>query len=301
MTIETTISAEFPFRSHYVEVHDAKMHYVDEGAGDPILFLHGNPTSAYLWRNIIPHLSPFARCIAPDLIGMGRSDKPESNYRFYDHAKYIAGLIETLDLRKLTLVLHDWGSALGFHYAAHHPEQINGLAFMEAILQSMPSWELFDPKVRELFQAFRTPTVGWQMLVDQNMFIEQVLPGNVIRKLTDEEMHHYRQPFLDPASRKPIWRWPNELPIAGEPADVVAVVDHYHAWLQQTALPKLLVYGTPGALIPAPVVAWCQQKLKNLQVVNIGPARHYLQEDNPHGIGSALAIWYKKLSEDQKR
>ncbi len=289
------ISADFPYQSRYIEVLGSQIHYVDEGAGDPILFLHGNPSSSYLWRNIIPHVMPLGRCIAPDLIGMGKSDKPDIEYRFFDHVKYVEGFIERMGLENITLVVHDWGSALGFYYAMRHEGNVKGLAFLEAILMPVPSWAMFPEASREMFQGFRTPEVGWDMIVNKNMFIEEVLPSKIIRRLSTEEMDHYREPFIEPGARKPVWRGPNELPIAGEPPDVVEAVARYSQWLQATDLPKLLFYGSPGELVQAPVVDWCKQNLKNLRLVDIGPGIHYLQEDNPHLIGAELARWYPGL------
>jgi len=289
------ISAGFPFQSHYVEIRGSKIHYVDEGSGDPILFLHGNPESSYIWRNIIPYLTSMGRCLAPDLIGMGKSDKPDIEYRFFDHVKYVEGFIQQLDLKNITLVIHDWGSALGFHYAMRHENNIKGIAFMEAFIMPIPKWEMFGPKdIIGLFQAIRTPEVGWDMVVNQNLFIEG-MQGAVVRKLSEEEMNHYREPFKDPSSRKPVWRWPNEIPIEGIPPDITEVVETYNKKLQQSELPKLLFYATPGILISTPMVEWCQKNLKNLKVINIGPGIHYIQEDNPHLIGSELANWYKSL------
>lgn len=289
------ISADFPYKSNYIEVHGSKIHYIDEGSGDPILFLHGNPTSSYLWRNIIPHLSTMGRCIAPDLIGMGKSDKLDIEYRFFDHVKYVEGFIQRMGLKNITLVIHDWGSALGFHYAMRHESNVKAIAFMEAILMPVPSWEMFPPDFKQVFQAFRTPEVGWEMIVNKNMFVEKILPGGVVRKLTEEEMNHYREPFKEPASRKPVWRWPNEIPIERKPADVNAAVDTYSQKLQKSELPKLLFYATPGAILPTPMVEWCRQNLKNLKTVDIGQGIHFLQEDNPHLIGSELAKWYSGL------
>jgi haloalkane dehalogenase len=276
-------------------VHGSKLHYIEEGTGDPILFLHGNPTSSYLWRNIIPHLRLHGRCIALDLVGMGKSDKPDIEYRFVDHVKYVEGFIDKLGLQNITLVIHDWGSALGFHYAMRHEQNVKGLAFMEAILMPVPSWDAFIPDLRQTFQAFRTPDVGWDMIVNKHVFVEQVLPGAVVRKLTDAEMNHYRAPYTDPPSRKPLWRWPNEIPIAGEPADVGAIVEAYNQKLQQSSLPKLLFSATPGALVTEQAVAWCRQNLRNLKVIDIGPGIHFVQEDNPHLIGAELAQWYASL------
>ncbi len=268
---------------------------MDVGVGDPILFLHGNPTSSYLWRNIIPYLASLGRCIAPDLIGMGKSDKPDIEYRFFDHVKYIEGFVEQMELKKVTLVGHDWGSGLDFHYAAAHENNVKGIAFMEAILMPIPSWDLFPEKARKTFKAFRTADVGWDMIINENRFIEQVLPGSIVRKLTETEMNHYREPFKNPSSRKPVWRWPNELPIEGSPADVVTAVTAYNEWFQQSELPKLLFYATPGAILSEPIVKWCKKHLKNLKTVDIGTGIHFLQEDNPHLIGQELADWYKSL------
>lgn len=291
MNKQDTISPAFPFQSNYIEVKGAKMHYIDEGEGDPILFLHGNPTSSYLWRNVIPHVTALGRCIAPDLMGFGKSDKPESEYRFYDHADYLDAFIEALGLTNITLVIHDWGSALGFHYASRHADNMKGIAFMEALLMPTPSWDVFDENARAMFQGFRTPEVGWDMLVNQNIFIEQVVPHGIMRDLSDEEMAYYRAPFTETASRKPIWQFPNDIPIANEPEDMTATVNAYNQWLQASELPKLLIHATPGALTPAPLVEWCQAMLKNLTVVDVGEGLHYLQEDNPHGIGQAIAEW----------
>ena len=289
------ISADFPYAPHYVEIHGSRMHYIEEGNGDPVLFLHGNPTSSYLWRNIIPHVQSHARCIALDLIGMGKSAKPDIDYSFFDHATYVEGFIDTLGLQNLTLVIHDWGSALGFHYAMRNEANIKALAFMEAILMPIPSWDAMPPDLKETFQAFRTPDVGWDMIVNQHMFVEQILPSLVVRALTDAELDHYRAPYIDPPSRKPLWRWPNEIPIAGEPAVVVAMVEEYNRKLQQSQLPKLLFSATPGGIIDAQAVAWCQQHLPHLQVVDIGAGIHFVQEDNPHLIGTELAKWYSSL------
>lgn len=293
---QAQISSEFLFKSNYIEVNGSKIHYIEEGEGDPILFLHGNPTSSYLWRNIIPYLKDKGICIAPDLIGMGKSDKPDIDYSFFDHVKYIEGFIEKMNLQNITLVVHDWGSALGFHYAMRNEANVKGIAFMEAILMPF-KWEFFaDEEVRKIFKAFRTPEVGWDMIVNQNFFIEQIL-GKMgsVRNLSKEEMNHYRKPFEKPEHRKPVWKWPNEIPIDGIPQDVTEAVQSYNQKLQESNIPKLLFYAEPGTLVPKPLVDWCKTNLKNLKVVNIGPGVHYLQEDNPHLIGSEIAKWYDSL------
>ena len=288
------ISAAFPFESKYVEVHGSKMHYIDEGAGDPILFLHGNPTSSYLWRNIIPFLTPHGRCIAPDLIGMGKSDKPDIPYRFFDHYKYVEGFIEKMGLSNVTLVIHDWGSGLGFHYAMQHESNIKGIAFMEAIVR--PSkWSEFPRDFKMGFKLFRTPGVGWLMISVMNMFVKQILPQAIVRELSEEEKRYYASPYPTIASRKPVRQWPCEIPIDGTPADVHQAVEEYNRKLQESDLPKILFHAKPGGIIGEETVQWCKDNLKNLRTVDIGKGIHFIQEDNPTLIGEELAKWYQGL------
>lgn len=289
------ISAAFPFQAHHVEVHGSRIHYVDEGTGEPVLFLHGTATWSYLWRNVIPHLAPHARCIAPDLIGMGRSDKPRIEYRFFDHMRYLDGFIERLGLKRIVLVGLEWGASLGSCYAMRHEAHIRGLAFMEPLLMPILRWEDVPQNVVAQFRAFRTPAVGWDLIVDQNMLIEQVLPSLVARGLTEEEMKYYREPFLEKSSRTPLWRCINEIPFAGEPVDVTEVVNAYNQWLQQSPLPKLVLHATPGFIMQAPQVAWARQYLPNLKAVDIGRGVLYLPEDQPHRVGEELAGWYRTL------
>ena len=288
------ISAQFPFESHYVDVEGSRMHYVEEGAGDPILFLHGNPTSSYLWRNIIPHLSSQARCIAPDLVGFGKSDKPDIPYRFFDHVRYVDGFIEALGLENITLVIHDWGSALGFHYAMRSEDNVKGLVFMEAMLVT-ESWESFPKDFKTGFRLFRTPGVGWIMIVPMNAFLKKLLPQAIVRDLTDEELDRYREPFPTLRSRKPIRRMPRDLPIDGKPADVAEAVESYSRKLQESELPKLLFTADPGGIISPARAEWAESHLKNLKIVDIGPGIHFLQEDNPHLIGREIALWHEGL------
>jgi haloalkane dehalogenase len=290
-----SISPEFPFESKYIEVHGAKMHYIDEGEGDPILFLHGNPTSSYLWRNIIPYMTSLGRCIAPDLIGMGKSDKPEIPYRFFDHSTYVNGFIETLGLKNITLVIHDWGSGLGFHYAAHHADNVKGIAFMEAIVKPS-NWEDFPPDFKMGFKMMRTPIIGWLMISVGNMFIKKLLPQATHRALTSKEMEIYSEPYPTVASRLPVRQWPLEIPIDGSPKDVYEEVSYYSEWLQTTELPKLLFYAQPGGIIDEKVRTWCANAMSNITMVDIGDGMHYLQEDNPHLIGEELASWYTTVS-----
>jgi haloalkane dehalogenase len=289
-----TISTDFPFESKYLDVHGSKIHYIDEGEGDPILFLHGNPTSSYLWRNIIPYLVPHGRCIALDLIGMGKSDKPDLEYRFFDHAKYVEGFIEQLGLSNVTVVLHDWGSGLGFHYAMRHESNIKGIAFMEAVVKPM-SWASVPNPNKVLFKLFRTTGVGWFLLTFMNMFLKVFLPQMIVRKLSAKEMDYYNAPYKTYKSRKPVRQWPNEIPFDGQPSDVYEAVSHYSTKLQQSKLPKLLFYANPGVIIDGPYLEWCKQNIKNLEVIDIGEGLHFIQEDNPHLIGEELAKWYQGL------
>jgi haloalkane dehalogenase len=290
---EQNISAEFTFESNYLEVLGSQMHYIDEGEGDTILFIHGNPTSSYLWRNIIPYVEPYGRAIAVDLIGMGKSDKPDIGYRFVDHAKYLEAFIEKLDLNNITLVVHDWGSALGFNYAMQNEDNVKGIAFMEAFLMPL-TWNGFPENVKEIFQTIRTPESGYDLIVNKNFFVEQLLPRAILRNLTEEEMNQYREPFKTVESRKPTWLWPNEIPIDGKPADVHKIVTDYNQWLQETELPKLLFYANPGGLTNASIVDWSEANLKNLETIDLGQGIHYLQEDHPEAIGKALADWIKE-------
>src|ERR1700737_907001 len=265
-------------------------------AGNPdapvALFLHGNPTSSYLWRNVIPLVAPTAHCIAPDLIGFGQSGKPDIEYRFADHVRYLDAFLANAEISSAFVIAHDWGSALAFHLAARRPEFIRGLAFMEFIWP-MPTWEDFHAAGRETFQKFRTPGIGEQMILEDNAFIERVLPGAIIRKLTDEEMAIYRAPFSTPESRVPTWRFPNELPIAGKPADVYSTIEHAHAALSRSSYPKLLFAGDPGVLVSPLFADRFAKKLNNCRVLHIGPGLHYLQEDHPEAIGKATAEWIK--------
>ena len=254
------------------------------------LFLHGNPTSSYIWRNVIPQVAPTAHCIAPDLIGFGQSGKPDIEYRFADHVRYLDEFLDKAGISSAFVIAHDWGTALAFHLAARRPEFIRGLAFMEFIWP-MPTWEDFHADGRETFQKFRTPGVGEEMILEGNAFVEQVLPGGIVRKLTDDEMSVYRAPFPTPESRRPTWRFPNELPIAGEPADVNSILEKAHRALEHSSYPKLLFTGNPGVLVSPTFTESFAQKLKNLRVVNLGAGRHYLQEDHAEVIGATVNQW----------
>ena len=287
------ISAAFPYESRFVTVKGSQMHYVEQGQGDPILFVHGNPTSSYLWRNVIPHLTGSGRCIALDLIGMGRSGKPDIPYRLFDHVEYFEGFIDALNLGRITLVLHDWGGFLGMHYASQNQENVRAIAMMETVINPM-RWTDRSETFQGLFKRFRSEE-GWEMIVKKNMFVEGVLPGAIIRKLTEEEMERYRAPFREESARKPVYVFPNEIPIDGEPADVAAALESYGKALAQSTIPMLLLTFEPGAIIMQPEKDWCRQTFPNLTVKEMGPGIHFVQEDQPAGIGKAIADWLAGL------
>jgi haloalkane dehalogenase len=279
-----------------VPVLDSTMAYREAGSSSSptVLFLHGNPTSSYLWRNIIPLVAPVAHCIAPDLIGLGQSGKPDIEYRFFDQVRYLDAFLDKTGISSAYVVAHDWGTALAFHLAARRPEFIRGLAFMEFI-RPMPSWNDFHADAVEIFKKFRTPGVGEDLILHENMFVEQVLPGAIVRRLTEDEMAVYRAPFPTPESRLPTWRFPNDLPIEGEPADVYSVIEEAHRALAQSSYPKLLFAGDPGALVSPAFAESFANGLKNCRLIHIGPGLHFLQEDNPVAIGTTIHEWLKEL------
>lgn len=294
---EDNISADYPFKPHYVEVFGSKMHYIEEGTGQPIVFIHGNPTWSYLWRNVLPHLTPYGRCIALDLIGYGRSEKPQIEYKWTNQARYVEEFFRKMGLHDVVLVLHDWGVSLGLNYAMRHESRVKAIAFMEGIFKTFPQWDDFStPEFRALFQKFRQGGQGgegWKLLVEENFFIEHLLSGGVGRQLSSKEMDHYREPFRTTSSRIPIWSLARSVPVDGNPGDVWDALNEINESLKQSRCPKLLLYATPGGIVTSDSVAWCQQHLKNVNTVHVGPGLHYIQETTPHRIGRELADWYK--------
>ncbi|MEA2678421.1 MAG: haloalkane dehalogenase [Candidatus Binataceae bacterium] len=292
---EANISPTDSHPRRRVNVDGVEMAYVDLGSGDPIVFLHGNPTSSYLWRNVIPHLSGLGRCLAPDLVGMGDSGRaPDGSYRFVDHARYLDGWFDALGglKRNVTLVVHDWGSALGFHWAYRNQSSVKGIAYMEAIVRPVTLAE-WPEAARKVFLGMRSPA-GDEMVLKNNVFIERILPGSILRKLTDAEMTMYRKPYLEAGeSRRPMLTWPRQIPIDGAPADVTAIVKAYADWLSQSPLPKLFVNAEPGAILIGPQREFCRQ-WPNQQEFTVRGS-HFIQEDSPHEIGAAIAAWYRSL------
>lgn len=290
-----TISAEFPFESKFVTVHGSKMHYVDVGEGDPILFVHGNPTSSYLWRNIIPHLSGQARCVAVDLIGMGKSDHPDIPYRYDDQYRYLSGFIDALGIESnLTLVIHDWGSGLGFRWAHEHKDDVRAIAFMEAMIRTL-SLDDMPGSLRTAMRLMRAPGTGWLMISAGNIFLKKVLPDLTHAKMSPEVLEYYRSAFPMIGSRKALLQWPRELPLDGAPADNTSVVEGYRQWLTRTEIPKILFYGNAGVAIKEAEVAWCRDNLSNLDIVDLGDAIHFVQETHPETIGTELSRWFADL------
>jgi haloalkane dehalogenase len=287
-------SAETRYAKRTVEVLGSEMAYVETGSGDPIVFLHGNPTSSYLWRNVIPHVESLGRCIAPDLIGMGDSAKLRESgpgrYRLAVHQRHLDALLERLGVeRNVTLVGHDWGSALAFDWASRHAGAVRGIAYMEAIVAPM-TWDEFPEGATPVFRAFRTEA-GEEMILERNIFVERVLPGSILRRLTYEEMAEYRRPFAEPGeSRRPTLCWPRELPLDGEPADVVETVARYSEWLRRSEVPKLFVNAEPGALLVAGRLRALCRSFPNQRETTVR-GLHFVQEDSPQEIGEAVRAW----------
>jgi len=291
--MSAAISAADWYERRRLRTLDSHLSYVEVGVGDPIVLLHGNPTSSYLWRNVIPRLDGAGRCLAPDLIGMGRSGKaPSGSYRLADHVRYLDAWFDALDLRGVTLVVHDWGSALGFHWARRHPDRVKALVYMEAIVRPL-TWAEWPEASRKLFQGLRSPA-GEELILTKNVFVERILPGSVLRGLTSEEMDRYREPFRQPGeSRRPTLSWPREIPLDGEPADVVALVDDYARWLAESPLPKLFVNASPGAILVGAQREFCRA-WPNQQEVTV-KGNHFLQEDSPAEIAQAIAKFLRYL------
>lgn len=287
-----------PLEKKYIEILGLQMAYHERGKGDPIVLLHGNPTSSYLWRDIVPHLEGSGRCIVPDLIGMGDSqklDKPGADsYRFVEHRPYLDALLEALDVREnVTFVVHDWGSALGFDWANRHRDAVRGIAYMEAIVAPIASWDDWPKSVVPIFQGFRSAK-GEEMILEKNMFVEGVLPNSIMRTLADEEMNEYRRPFANAGEdRRPTLTWPREIPIEGEPADVVKIVSDYGEWLAGSDVPKLFFNAKPGAILRGKARDFCRSWPNQTEIEINGI--HFVQEDSYDEIGRGVAGWLEAM------
>lgn len=289
------ISSIFPFESKYIDINGSNMHYLDEGEGDPILFLHGNPTSSYLWRNIIPYLTSMGRCIAPDLIGMGKSDKPEIGYTINEQYDYLEKFITKLGLKNITLVIHDVGVILGFHYANSNRDNIKGIAFMEGMVIPLTYKRMPTLRLRTIFKMMRAPVIGWFMLCVANVLVKRMLPDMIVRKLSHDEMAHYEMPYPTVESRKAVWMWVKEIVINEKPKSSHDKVYAYSEWLKETEIPKLFFYAQPGAVIRAETVDYIKNNFSTMKSVDIGAGLHFIQEDNPHLIGEEIAKWYQEI------
>jgi len=291
------ISPEMPYTKNYREVNGKQIAYIDEGEGAPIVLLHGNPTSSYLWRNVIPELTGSGRVIVPDLIGQGDSDKLAASegpdrYSFLVVYEYLSGLLEALGIdSNVILVVHDWGSGLGFHWAKNHPDAVRGIAYMEAIVAPL-SWDDWPEAARDIFKGFRSDQ-GEEMVLERNMFVEAVLPSAVLRGLTEAEMTHYRAAFSTPDDRQPTLNWPRQIPIDGEPAQMVQLVQEYGQFMSVSELPKLFINADPGSILVGPQREFCRRWPNQIEVTVAGA--HFVQEDSPVEIGQAVATWLDNL------
>lgn len=285
------------YEKNRIKIRDLEMAYVEVGEGDPIVFLHGNPTSSYLWRNVMPHAESLGRCIAPDLIGMGDSDKlpysDRSSYRYFEHRSYVDDLLEALDVTSnVTFVIHDWGSALGFDWSHRHQDAIKGLVYMEAIVRPVSKAD-WPEAARKIFDAMRSDA-GEEMVLEKNIFVERILPASVLDPLSDETMDVYRKPYLEPGeSRRPTLTWPREIPMDGDPEDVHDVVAGYAEWLAESQVPKLFINAEPGTILTGPQREFCRTFPNQTEVTVRGA--HFIQEDSPDEIGRAIAEWYGAL------
>ena len=281
----------------YIDVLGKQIAYVEMGEGDPIIFQHGNPTSSYLWRNIMPQLQSLGRCIAMDLIGMGDSEKLEDKgnmtYSYDTHKKYFDGFLDAIGVESnATLVIHDWGSALGFDWANDYPQRVKAICYMEGIVQSM-EWEDWNEDAKGIFQGFRSPA-GEEMILEKNLFIEAVLPGSILRKLSDAEMNEYRRPFNDKKSRRPTLDWPRQIPLENDPPEICRIVDSYSQWMAENNLPKLFINAEPGAILIGKQREFCRT-WKNQKEVTV-KGSHFIQEDSPNEIGNAIFDWLKGIN-----
>lgn len=290
------ISAELPYQSHFVDIYGSKMHYLDEGGGDPVLFLHGMPTSCYVWRNIFPYLSGLGRCIAPDLIGMGKSDKPDIEYTISDHIKYIDKFIETLKLDRIILVMHGWGSIIGFDYAMRHENKCKGLVFYEAYLRSVNGDDISLPYQEQMLALQGEENIN-DLVLNGALFIDKVLPQSGMRLLSEKEMNHYREPFKQKGSGKPLSQYLRELPTEKNHGAITKLISDYSKKLTQSQLPKLMLYSVPGFITTMATVMWAKENLPNIEIIDVGEELHYIQESDPAAMGESISIWLQAIEQ----
>jgi len=292
-------ASQWRSKKQNVQVLGKTMAYVEIGDGDPIVLLHGNPTSSFLWRNVVPPLEGLGRCILPDLIGMGDSAKLDESgpdrYRFVEHRQYLDAFFDAVNLGdRVTLVVHDWGSGLGFDWANRHRDRVKGIAYMEAIVLPM-NWDDWPEAARGIFQAFRSSS-GEEIVLVKNVFVENVLPGSIIRTLSDDEMNEYRRPFSEPGEgRRPTLTWPRQIPIDGQPEDVVEISRSYGDWLSTSEVPKLFVNADPGAILTGRQREFCRSWPNQIEITV--PGIHFIQEDSGAEIGQAIAEWLNDIGD----
>lgn len=295
MTKES-INTNFPYQSQYVEVMGSKMHYIEQGKGDPILFLHGIPASNYIWRNVIPHLSTLGRCIAPDLIGMGKSDKPNIEYSVTDHIQYVEKFIEALNLKRIIIVMHGWGSIMGFDYAMKHEKNCKGLVFYEAYLRTM-NGEAVSLPFQEQLTTLEEQSDIYDAIMSGSSFVDKVLPQSMMRPLSDEELQYYREPFINKGSGKPLQQYFKELPRGDGISKVDKIIENYSKALMNSYLPKLMLYSIPGFITTIATVMWAKEYLPNLEIAEIGEDLHFAQESNPTLMGETISIWVQGIEQ----
>jgi haloalkane dehalogenase len=280
--------------SSFIEIEDSQLHYIDVGEGDVVLFLHGVPTSSYLWRNIIPEMSRCSRCIAVDLIGMGLSGKPNIDYTIHDHIRYIDAFIKKLNLTNITLVMHGWGSVVGFDYASRHPDNVKALAFFESHIRPATDWDQLSLPVQQFASKLSRPEVSYRAVVEQNYLIKRVLPGGVVNRLSDEVLEHYERPFKTRDSRKVLWQYVQDLPLGqASESSALGLINRYSDWLTKVNVPKLMLYAVPGFITTLDTVTWAKQHLTALTLESLDDVMHFAQESEPTLFTEKLKIWYK--------
>jgi len=292
--VNTRISEKQPYPSKFIEVCGSKMHYVEAGQGDAILFLHGVPTSCYLWRNIIPYLESLGHCIAPDLIGFGYSDKPNITYSVFDHIKYLETLIETLDLKNITFIMHGWGSVIGLDYAMRHEQNCKGLVFYEAFLRTLNGNDISLPLQEQLLALQNIENLS-ELVMNGSAFVDKIIPQHVMRQLTEEEMQNYRKPFMQEGAGKPILQYFKELPKGDGKSKIDKLIADYSNKLSRSPLPKLMLYSVPGFITTIASIMWAKDHLPNLEIVDIGEELHLAQESNPRLIGETISAWLQGI------
>lgn len=292
---EPNISAAYPFKTKTINILDSTISYIDEGNGDPIVFLHGIPAWNYTWRNIIPTVAKQARCIAPDLIGLGRSGKPDIDYTINDHINYIESFINALGLKNVTLVMHAWGSVIGFDYARRNPGNVKAMAFTEAHLRQITDWDMLSLPLQELASVRQSPDQGYKVIIKDNYYINTVLPNTILRRLSDEEMKYYREPFTKAASIQPLWQYSQEFPL-GSVCTASQLIAQYSEWLQHTPIPKLMMYSIPGYATTIDTIQWVRDSLPNAKIIDTGDGLHYPQEENPTTFTTALCSWLDEIN-----